>query len=115
MLISWNNKPLGEISETSSLLDMQTNCPNFFHQKFGTRETYNVYRGQLIVRHTVKIHNHALFLVNQRHTVVYLYLPKGFVSDPGRPDTMCVATYYSNALRKAKKLIDHVLGTQKME
>jgi hypothetical protein len=87
---------LGEVNEKSSLYDMEKGCPLFFKTKFGKRETYSVYRGQLIVRYSVQFTNGT-----QRLTSVYL-----FFGD----DLNCISSGSDiNTEGQAKKLIDRVL------
>lgn len=44
-----------EHDDTATLSAMQANCPIFFANKMGFRETYTPYRGFLIVRATEKL------------------------------------------------------------
>ena len=104
--IKLNNSPsLVEVNESSSLVDMQRNCPMFFNFPFGKRETYTVHRGCLICRHTTTFSDGKPV----RRTVVYLYLPAGY-SDSPRPDMYCVsASGEVHSIKQGKRLIDKIL------
>ncbi len=110
-----DGSPMAEIEEQSSLLDIMHNCYGFFATKNGKRETYTVYRGQLIVRNTVTFGNGYGNRKTSRRTTVYLYLPKGFLpqeTEPvnHRPDTFCISSGSNiQSIRDAEKLIDRVL------
>lgn len=89
------------VDEMTSLTDLQNNMPKFFNVSFGKRETFEVYRGFLIVRHTVKFHHSP----PERHTVVYIY-------GVDRNDTLCVArSGIVHSAKQAKKLIDGIIKT----
>ena len=98
-----DGRVIGEVNENTYLIDIQKACPTFF-KPFGKskRETFQVYRGQLITRHTTQFTG----CKPVRLTVVYLY----FVSGELVNDTLCIsAGSKCNDLRQAKKLIDDVL------
>lgn len=91
---------MGDVAETTSLVCMKQNCREFFRQPFGKRETYAVYRGQLIVRYSSR-------LSSVRMTVPYLYFHTGELAN----DTLCVSTTCKNMLH-AKRVIDKVLDSR---
>ena len=94
--------PLGEISDKSSLVDIDRAEPRFFSIKFGKRETYTMHRGQLIVRTTAQFTSGP-----ERRTVVYLFLHKGFIDNPGKGSTYCLSSDCTS-VAQAKRLIDKV-------
>lgn len=88
-----------KVSEGTSLSQMQNKMPMFFKTPHGKRETYSVYRGQLIVRKTVQFTHSP----PERKTVVYIV----YIDDNGDLDTFHIGE--SANVRQAKKLIDKVL------
>lgn len=94
------------INDSISLEDIQKAEPLFFKTKHGKRETYEIYRGFLIVRHTVKF-THS----NERRTVVYMF---GEVNEQGSiwTGTHCVSagTIINNS-KDAHKLIDKIISS----
>lgn len=97
------------IDDSSSLSDMQSKCPKFFDSKHGSRETFTVYRGQLIARATDR-HASAGPI---RRTSVFLFL----VGSDDKTDTKTVYPYHScvssgcdvDSVRQAKRLIDRII------
>jgi len=93
-----------KVTETSAECEMRNRCPVFFRTPHGKRETFTVYRGQLIVRNTVDFGGGK----PQRRTVVYLYLVESLDdSEHGMPDLFCVG--HPDGVRQAKRLIDQIL------
>jgi len=98
-----------EIDEQAYLAEMQRNCPLFFKTPHGKRETYDVYRGQLIVRHTVRFTS-----TSERRTVVYLYLLSGTDPEHRMPDLFCVSGGNKvSCTRDAEKLIDRIIAERR--
>ncbi len=92
----------GEVDEQSTLSDIQSKCPAFFRTPHGKRETYTIYRGQLIVRNTVKFAS----CKPSRMTSVYLF----FVSGEMKSDTFCISSGSNiHTIGQAEQLIDRVL------
>jgi hypothetical protein len=90
------------VDEHADLSEMQNTQPSFFGQPFGKRETYEVYRGCLICRCTVKF-SHG----NERRTVAYVY---GSWEGETRKSTSCISAGSTlGSARAARKLIDTVL------
>jgi hypothetical protein len=97
-----DNIVIGDVDESTSLVDMQQSCPTFFRNPSGKRETYTIYRGQLIVRCTVQFTG----CKPERKTIVYLF----FISGEMKNDTFCVSAGSKlKGVRQAKKLIDKIL------
>lgn len=93
-----------EVDEGTTESKIRRNCPGFFKTPHGKRETFSMYRGALIVRHTVQYTG----CNPKRETVVYLYTD----DMEGRPDTFCVSVGSKcNNLRDAKKLVDRIYET----
>lgn len=91
-----------QVDESFYLSAIRQKCPAFFRTPFGQRETYVVYRGFIICRHTV----HFTGCRPERHTVVYLY-------DPVKNDMMHCGTTVAEDLKNighARKLIDRILS-----
>ena len=104
VMIRREKHAIGQVDEHISLATIRNECPTFFRSKTGYRETYTMYRGQLIVRGSVKFTGCR----QERKTCVYLY----FVDGEMPQDTLCVSAgneVYTVA--QAKKLIDKVLDT----
>jgi hypothetical protein len=92
---------IGDVDESTDLHTIERACPTFFRTPHGKRETYDTYRGQLIVRNTVKFDRKSV-----RRTVVYLF----FVSGEMKNDTFCISSGCDLAcVQDAKRLIDLVL------
>lgn len=98
--------------DTDTTLDfMQQSCPNFFKTKFGKRETYSTYRGQLIVRNTRTLDHGFGNKRSFRDTTVYLFLVATTDKTHRVPDFMCVSAGNEvKGVAQAKKLIDRILG-----
>jgi hypothetical protein len=90
------------INEYSSEYDMRNTCPKFFVTPHGNRETFTVYRGQLIVRNTVQFTG----CKPTRRTALYLYLVN-CQNDNCVPDLLCVG--WPSSIRKTKRLIDEII------
>ena len=90
---------IGHVDEHTGITTMR--CPNFFRSAVGRRETFTVYRGQIIVRTTVQFSSGS-----QRRTCVYLY----FVDGELKNNTLCVSTGNNlKTIASAKRMIDRVL------
>jgi hypothetical protein len=91
------------VDESTELSTIERNVPLFFKTPHGKRETYDVYRGFLIVRNTVQFTGGK----PERRTVVYAYTD----DLEGSPNTFCVSTG-GNLTGKphAKRLIDKILA-----
>lgn len=86
-----------EVNEKTSLVAMRRACPTFFKVKHGERETYDVYRGCLIVRNTVRFAG-----LTKRMTAVYIFLV-----DQG--DLFCVSACEElGSVTDAKRYIDEL-------
>lgn len=94
---------IGEVDEDKSLSEIKSYCGGFFNKPFGKRETYAVYRGQLICRHTVNIQCGGA-VKPERHTVIYLYLVSGEMNN----DTLWVHSGRETN-KQAQKIIDKIL------
>ena len=83
------------VDDHLSLSDIQSAEPRFFSVKFGKRETFDVYRGFLIVRHTIN---------NDRKTVVYIF-------DTKEKYSLMIANSNEgiNTIKKAERFIDWVI------
>ena len=93
------------INEAHSIVDIERAEPNFFDLKLGQRQTYTIYRGCLIVRYTIKIHNFdRITFRNERCTVAYLF---GTVKKD--KVTQHVSGWPINSIREAKKTIDKII------
>ena len=90
--------PIGKIDTNTSLNTMREECPNFFRKPHGKRETFTIYRGQIIVRNTVQFTN----MPPTRRTVAYLYLVD-------QKDMSYISADSSINVAKAKRLIDKIL------
>lgn len=87
------------VDESTSLSTIQAECPTFFRTPHGKRETYDTYRGFLIVRNTVQFPGGK----PTRRTTVYLY-------DLDSKDTFCVSAGVDlGGVPHAEALIDHIL------
>lgn len=99
---------LWEIDEHLSLTDIEQGCPMFFRCPHGRRETYTVYRGQLIVRNTVQFTGCR----PQRKTTVYLVttheVHRGNWRRTPNFETFCLGSDYST-IYQAQRAIDRVL------
>lgn len=90
------------VDETACLVDVERAEPKFFKFPHGKRETYSMYRGFLIVRHTVQLTGRR----PERRTVVYLFGK----DETGHPATLCVSAGWSpGSIRAAERLIDAIL------
>jgi hypothetical protein len=88
-----------EIDEHATETIMRQACPQFFACTHGSRETYTVYRGQLIVRNTVYFERNR----PERKNTVY-----AFLVDSG--DLFCVSGGRDlSSVRDAKRYIDVLL------
>ncbi len=85
------------IDEDTSLSDIE---PAFFRTPHGKRETYNMYRGFLIVRSTVQFDGAP----PTRKTVVYLFTK----NLEGRPSTLCCGHPAND--RAARRYIDNMIA-----
>lgn len=93
-----------------SLAKVQDLIPNFFKTKFGKRETFEMYRGFLIVRHTLDLSGG----VHTRETVIYLvavYTEDQSVNPI--PDTYFAG--YASSSRSARSWIDHIIKKGKID
>ena len=90
---------LGTIEETTHLDTMRSNCSTFFKVPHGKRETFTVYRGQLIVRNTCSFRGKPI-----RTITVYLYT----IEHGG--DLFCIsANDKLKTIAETRHLIDKVL------
>ena len=109
-----NTGNLWQVDEWLSQTDVERGCPVFFRTPHGKRETYTMYRGQLIVRNTVQFTGAS----PQRMTTVYLVttheISRGNWHRKENFETFCLGSDYSN-INSAKRAIDRVLesGTDK--
>lgn len=95
---------IGDVSEETSLVDIERAEPKFFSAKFGKREAFTIHRGQLICRYTARLSHGPV-----RMTTVYL-----FIHRPGhaKPDTMNISSRNPvNNVRQAQRLIDSILDS----
>lgn len=91
-----------EVDEHASLDDIQQAEPRFFKTPHGGRETYSMYRGQLIVRNTRRLSNNKKY----RDTTVYLWV----LAMETRPTTFCVSAGIAlTSVLRAQRLIDTIL------
>jgi len=88
------------VDENASELDIRSAEPLFFARPFGKRETYTVYRGFMIVRHTVRHSNDD----THRCTVVYAFGKWG----RQHTGTYCI-TSDCYSIAQAKRLIGGIL------
>jgi hypothetical protein len=94
------------IDEATSLAAIERGEPLFFKTTHGKRETYETYRGFLIVRNTVQFTG----CKPERRTVVYLYTD----DLEGRPGTLCVSAGSKvGSTAQARRLIDRIIETGK--
>ena len=106
MITRPDGTPIAEIDEEHYLADMENKCWGFFKTPHGKRETYTVYRGQLIVRNTMQFTGEK----PTRMTAVHLYFPNGYADNPGHADLFCISAGSGvGTVRQAEKLIDRVL------
>jgi hypothetical protein len=103
---AWNSF---QVNDAISLNTVQRCMPRFFATAHGKRETYGIYKGFLIVRHTVKFANDPPV----RRTVIYM-----IVADEGEkiegPNPKIDALHVTNSagsIRQAEKIIDRILQT----
>jgi hypothetical protein len=89
-----------EVNEDASIADIERTEPLFFKNSHGKRETFDMYRGFLIVRHTVQFTN----CKPERRTVVYIF---GKSSTSGELQTLCV--FHPSGIPQAKRMIDAAL------
>ena len=92
-----------EVNEKVRLHEMKQGLWSFFKTPYGDRETYTVYRGQLIVRNTVQFTGGS----PSRRTMVYIYCVASNEGKCEMPDTFHVGQ--SSSIYQAKKLIDEIL------
>jgi hypothetical protein len=107
-----------EIDEDTGLSDMQNAEYKFFKNPHGKRETFDTYRGQLIVRHTTTF-TQAFRQVSERRTVVYLFVRE--VNEENKDNNgikrrflLCASS--GNAvsnLKQAEKLIDRIIAEKR--
>lgn len=88
------------VDEKASQSDHQSAEPVFYNNKHGTRETFEFYRGFLIVRHTAVFDGRS-----KRITVVYIF---GKSSEDGKLGSLCISQNRSDA-KSARKYIDSVI------
>lgn len=94
------------INESVTESDMRRHCPLFFRTPHGKRETYEAYRGFLIVRNTVKFTG----MPPERRTVIYLFAVDASEGN-NKYDTNCVSTGNCKmSTRQAKRYIDDVIA-----
>ena len=86
------------IDEDISLVDIERAEPKFFSTKFGKRETYTMYRGQLICRHTVTFTG----CKPERRTTAYLF-------DAVGKSTFCISGMDLKSIGHAKGVIDQII------
>jgi len=87
------------VDESTSLSTIQAACSTFFKTPHGKRETYDTYRGFLIVRNTVQFTGGK----PERRTTVYLF-------DLDTNDTFCVSAGVDlSGVAHAEALIDRIL------
>lgn len=92
---------LGTVDTNSYLHDMQRTCALFFNTPHGKRETFQVYKGQLIVHNTVKLDGTTV-----RRTAVYLYLKE----EDNHYGLFCVSSNKQvESIKQAEQLIDTIL------
>jgi hypothetical protein len=102
-----HDKTLGNVNENTSLETIRQHCPLFFTGR-RKRETFTMYRGQIIARCTVQFSN----CPPERHTAVYLY----FVDGEMENDSFCVSAGHNlKTTQQAKHLIDKILDGGKYE
>jgi len=90
------------LDESTSLADIQQAEPMFFKTPFGKRETYTMYRGQLIVRYTVSRPRMFNPAESFRKTTIHL-----FDKESG---THCVSSDTTvKDIRHAKRIIDRII------
>lgn len=88
-----------QLDEQMSLVDMQRIEPKFFERSpWHKRETYTIYRGCCICRHTVRLSDGR----NVRKTVPYL-----FDTEKG---SFLISTE-CKSIREAKKMIDNMIAS----
>lgn len=88
------------VDDSATLSQIREAVPNFFRTPFGKRETFTMYRGQIIVRNTQTFSDGS----KRRMTIPYL-----FVTYPnGVQDTFCISVC-ARDIKHAKKIIDIVL------
>jgi len=85
------------VDETLSLGEMESACPEFFKTPHGTRETYHVHRGFLIVRNTVTFDRQKT-----RRTNVYVFAK-------GDQPSLIIWNRKLSSIKHAQKLIDHLI------
>lgn len=99
-----------KVDEWMSESQLRSNVPNFFSCTHGSRETYTMHRGQVIVRNTVTFTGSR----PERRTTVYLCtIPD---DESKNYDTMCISTNVTlNSVAQAKRFIDRVLDSGKVD
>ena len=93
-----------QVNELKRLSDIQHAEPGFFAITHGKRETYAVYRGQLIVKNTVKYTDWFGREKPERRIIVYL-----FIFDHESDSWSTLHADNVSSIYKAKKLIDQIL------
>lgn len=102
-ILNRSTNTIFEVDENQTLEDIKSNCVRFFKVKHGKRETFSVYRGCVIVRHTVQYTGQP----PKRETVVYTY---GKFDNCTNPDFFCVSIgSQCESIAQAKKLINCLL------
>lgn len=91
-----------QTDESMRLFQLENDHGLFFATPYGKREVIDCYRGQLIVRNTVKFTG----MKPQRKTTVYIHV----IREDGTKDLMCEGSDFSNK-RQAEKFIDEVLDS----
>ena len=86
----------------ASISEMENNCPVFFRNKHGKRETYTTYKGGLIVRNTDSY-------TGKRNTTIYLY--GKYVDDTNKFTTNHIGS--ASGIPQAKRIIDKIISTGK--
>ena len=94
-----------EIDTSISLNTVRNAMPKFFSTQFGKRETYEVYQGCLIARHTVQFTGCR----PKRETCIYLITLEKGKDGKEQMDTLLMATRVNIRPQAAKRLIDKAI------
>ena len=96
-----------EVDTLASKSDMRNQCPMFFKNSHGKRETFTIHKGCIIVRNTIQF----TCCKPERHTTVYLY---GKLED-GQYNMFCISSLVDlKNVAQAKRLIDNALNEEKI-
>ena len=91
--------------ETRTRLDQfEQACPIFFRNSHGKRETFDMYQGFLIVRHTVTFTGGR----PERLTAIYIVY-QAIKNGALKLDANCIRTSSNLSVRQAKRLIDKII------